>query len=105
MCELLSKRLAATGAVHPVAGAVALAARGHLGMSRDEFAELNGLDSCLVAAAEEGRVPFGRLPSEIDWVLDDIKGLDLLSLADAARATRCGTAAVSCQHEQPCSDA
>jgi len=105
MCELLGRRLAARGAPHPIAGAVALAARGHLGLGQGEFADLTGLDVSCLAEAEMGRVPFGRLPREFGWILDDIEGLDLLALATLERETRCGTAALACQHEQPCSDA
>ncbi len=105
MCERLALRLERAGAAHPVAGAVALVARGHLGMARHEFADLVGIEVADVGASEDGRVPFGRLPREIGWVLDDIEGLDLLVLADAARASRCGASAAACQHDPPCSDA
>ncbi len=105
MCELLGKRLAASGAPHPMAGAVALAARGHLGLDQEVFAGLVGIEVSDLSEAEAGMVPFGRLPRELDWILEDIKGLDLLALAAAARDARCGTVAVACQHEQPCSDA
>jgi len=105
MCELLGRRLAVRGAPHPIAGAVALAARGHLGLDQKGFADLIGLGVTEISEAETGMVPFGRLPCELDWVLEDIEGLDLLALAAAARYARCGTAAVACQHEQPCSDA
>lgn len=105
MCELLAHRLHGKGASHPVAGAVALAARGHLGLRRPEFAALVGLELSEVQSSEEGEVPFGGLPREIGWVLDDIDGLDLLALADLSRAPRCGARTVACQHAPSCFDA
>jgi len=105
MCELLGRQLSGCGVPHPIAGAVALAARGHLGLDQHDFADLIGLGISDLAKAESGMTPFGRLPRELDWILEDIKGLDLLALAATARAERCGNSASSCQHEQPCSDA
>lgn len=105
MCEHLALRLQRAGAPHPVAGAVALAARGHLGVTMHEFAEMVGLGVADLGAIEGGSVPFGCLPRELGAVLDDIEGLDLLALADAARSTRCGTAVVACQHAPSCFDA
>jgi len=105
MCELLALRLDEQGARHPVAGAVALAARGHLGLAQREFAQFVGLDSADVQSSEKGEVPFGELPRELGSVLAQIEGLDLLALADMSRATRCGARAVACQHDPSCSDA
>lgn len=103
-CERLARRLERSGAVHPVAGAMALAARGHIGVARQEFADLVGLDVAYLGAVEDGRVPFGRLPTEIDWVLAEIDGLDLLALADLAVTTRCGTGDDAWQNDPSCSD-
>jgi len=105
MCERLAQRLLQAGAVHPAAGAVAMAARGHVGISRQEFADLLGLDVAEIGAFEDGDIPFGCLPRELGWVLEQIEGLDLLALADLARSTRCGTPAVACQHAPSCFDA
>lgn len=105
MCERLARRLQRAGASHPVAGAVATAARGHIGVSRQEFADLIGFDVAEIAVFEAGEVPFGCLPREFGRVLGQIEGLDLLALADAARSTRCATSAAACKHTPSCFDA
>ena len=76
-CERLAERLHATGVTHPVAAAVALTARGHLGLSQSAFAERIGMSAARVAELEAGHVPFADLPDEVSAPL----GPGLLRLA------------------------
>lgn len=85
--ELLAVRARTAGVDHPVAAAVAQAARVSLLAGPEDFAERIGLPLDRLVEAESGAVRFGDLPIEFDPVLGSL-GLDLLSLADLARAWR-----------------
>lgn len=80
--ERLAERLRQDGAAHPVAAAVALAARGRRRSDPGAFAAAVGLDTALVRRAEAGEVPFGELPDELTEWLDPAQ---LLQLAELAR--------------------
>lgn len=78
VAERLAQRLAATGVPHPVAAAVALAARGHHGPDPHSHATQHRLDPDVVATAEAGHLPFDQLPDPlVDWLTPD----QLLQLA------------------------
>jgi hypothetical protein len=79
--ERMARRLRADRAPHPVAGAVALAARGHTCLPLDEFASSVGLPADEVRSAELGLVAFGELPAAIGAQVG-AAGADLLALAD-----------------------
>jgi hypothetical protein len=79
LVERLAHRLAASGARHPVAAAVAIACRGNTARDLDSFASWVGLPHPLLMACEAGEVAFADLP---DAVLTHHEGLDLLALAD-----------------------
>ena len=83
--ERMAKRLRSEGVAHPVAGAIAIAARGHLRMAQPEFAQ--AIDSSVeaVRSAETGFVPFGQLPGPIGRHAG-ATGADLLALADLESA-------------------
>ena len=72
--------LAAHGAPHPMAGALASAVRGRQQLDRYAYARELGLDLDAVDAAESGRTPLGKLPAaiaeRIPWL-----GVDLHALA------------------------
>jgi len=82
LCERIAARLADAGVTHPVAAAVALSARGHLGLDADVFANRYGIDPSRLRRLEAGAVAWEDLPDCIGAVLDDIDGFDLLALAD-----------------------
>ncbi len=79
--ERMARQLRAAGAAHPVAGAVALAARGHARMAQTEFAGHTELLVDVVRCIERGEMPFGDLPASIGSVAT-AAGADLLALAD-----------------------
>ncbi len=78
-CERLAERLQRAGYAHPVAAAVAQAARGHHGMDIEAFAAHLGLPPVDVRAAERGEVAFADLP---DAVTSAFGAGELLSLAE-----------------------
>ena len=65
LCERLSRRLAAEGARHPTAAAVALAVRGLQGADPATFANELGISPDQLARAESGNVAFDQLPPAI----------------------------------------
>lgn len=85
--ERMARRLRSRGAAHPVAGAVALAARGSRRLGADDFAVEMGLLGDVVRSAERGDVPLGSLPTEIG-ALAFATGADLLALTDLERQWR-----------------
>ena len=87
--ERMARRLRAEGAVHPVAAAVAVAARGHARMAVEVFAGAVELPVEAVRSAEVGSVPFGSLPGAIG-VQAGATGADLLALADLEAEWRNG---------------
>ncbi len=80
--EIVAARLLQRGATHPVAAALAIAARGQDGTTVDEFAAARGLDVSEVRALEAGAVPLEDLPDLIADVLDRTGRVDLLAMAD-----------------------
>ena len=79
--ERMARRLRSQGVANPVAGAVSVAARGHVRMAQPEFAAAVGLPVELVRSAETGVVPFGELPASMGEHVG-ATGADLLALAD-----------------------
>jgi hypothetical protein len=79
--ERLARRLRRAGAAHPVAGAVAQAARGASCLSLPQFSVLMDVSRQSVAMAEQGEVPFGELAPCIGRAAAST-GADLLALAD-----------------------
>ena len=79
--ERMAVQARAAGFRHPVAAAVALAARVSELADPATFAERHGIGAAQLAAAEAGTVRFGALPAAYDPVVVAL-GLDLLSLAD-----------------------
>jgi hypothetical protein len=79
--ERMARRLRADCAPHPVAGAVAVAARGHACLALHEFADVMCLPVEAVRSAELGLVAFGELPAAIGAQVG-ATGADLLALAD-----------------------
>jgi hypothetical protein len=79
--ERLARRLRRAGAVHPVAGAVAQAARGASCLSLPRFSALMDLSPRSVGMAERGEVPFGELAPCVGRAAS-CAGADLLALAD-----------------------
>ena len=86
--ELLARRLRLRGAAHPVAGAVAQAARGASCLAVAEFSEEMNLTVDLVTRAERGCVSFGLLPSQIGLAAAGT-GADLFALAGLVREWCC----------------
>lgn len=82
VCERLAHQLHRRGAPHPVAAAVALAARGHLGLDIAEFADAVDLPLDTARRAEAGDIAWEDLPDILGSLLDSMPGVDLLSLAD-----------------------
>lgn len=82
VCERLAQHLDRSGATHPVAAAVALAARGHHGLDVDDFARGLGLSADAVGRAEAGGIAWEDLPDIIGDLLESIPSIDLLALAD-----------------------
>jgi len=93
LTEHLARRLRAEGASHPVAGAVALAARGSRQLTVSEFSTEFGVAVDAVRAAEAGQTAFAELPAEVGAVAEST-GVDLLSLADLEQAWRAPSSAV-----------
>lgn len=87
--ERMARRLRASGAAHPVAAAVSVAARGHTRMPVEEFAVAAELPAEFVRAAERGVVAFGELPPAIGIQVGDT-GADILALADLEASWRDG---------------
>lgn len=85
--EHLARRLRRRGVAHPVAGAVALAARGSARRDPVEFAAMIGCSAETVAAGEAGSIAFGELDPEIG-LLAATAGADLMVLADLEQAWR-----------------
>ena len=56
VCERLAQHLDRSGATHPVAAAVTLAARGHQGLDVAEFADVLGLPVDAIRRAEAGNI-------------------------------------------------
>jgi hypothetical protein len=81
MVERMAAQAHDAGLVHPVAAAVALAARVSQLAGPEEFAERTGVPITRLVEAEAGTVRFGELPLAYDAVLAEL-GLELLSLAD-----------------------
>ncbi len=79
--ERMARRIRTSGAAHPVAAAVALAARGHMRLDQIEFAANVGRSVDHVRSNEAGTVAFGDLPSEVGSAAAST-GADLLALAD-----------------------
>ena len=82
VCERIADRLHRSGAIHPVAAAVALAARGHCGIGVDEFARTVGLSVDTVRSAEAGDIAWEELPDVLGSLVESIPSVDLLTLAD-----------------------
>ena len=88
VCERLARHLDRSGATHPVAAAVALAARGHRGRDTDEFAGVLGLPVDTIRRAESGDIAWEELPDIIGDLLEAMPNIDLLALADLDAAYR-----------------
>ena len=82
VCERLAMHLDRSGATHPVAAAVALAARGHHGLDLADFAAELGLPVEAVQRAEAGDIAWEELPDIIGHLLEAMANIDLLALAD-----------------------
>ena len=80
LCERFAERLRRQGVRHPLAAAVALAARGQRGVDRHQWAVLLSLPPDAVDAAESGQVPFDQLPPAIRRAAAAIPTLDLARL-------------------------
>lgn len=80
LLERVAVRLAHEGAAHPVAGAAALAARGHAGMDQAAFARAHELAVETVDAAERGDLPLNELPETLLSIVVDHPGLDLVAI-------------------------
>ena len=65
-----------------MAAAVALAARGHLGLGIDEFADAVDLSLDTVRRAEAGDIAWEDLPDILGSLLESMPSVDLLALAD-----------------------
>ncbi len=92
MVERMAVQARRGGAAHPVAAALASAARVSRLAPVEEFAERTGIPIARLVEAEAGAVPFGELPREYDSVFASID-VDLLSLADLERQWRDGAPA------------
>lgn len=79
--ERLAERLRQDGALHPVAAAVALAARGRGRVEQGAFADAVGVDRRLLERAEAGEIAFADLPDELTGWLDPVQLLQLAALA------------------------
>jgi len=85
--ERMARRLRAEGAEHPVAAALAVAARGHARLTAHEYAASVGLPVDLIDSAETGGIAFSDLPMVVGEQTGAI-GADLLSLADLEASWR-----------------
>ena len=88
LCLRLAEGFRLEGYEHPVAAAVAVAARGISGLGQTEFAERFGRSEVDVEATETGAVAFVELPAEVGNILEASQRFDLLQLADLDRAFR-----------------
>ena len=88
LCLRLAEGFRLEGYEHPVAAAVAVAARGITGLGQTEFAERFGRSEVDVEATETGAVAFVELPAEVGDILEASQRFDLLQLADLDRAFR-----------------
>lgn len=79
--ERLARRMHDASVPHPVAAAVAQAARGCARMSPTEFATLLGITTGAVERSEAGDVAFGDLLPQLGLAVA-MSGADLLGLAD-----------------------
>jgi hypothetical protein len=84
LCERLAERLRSQGVTHPVAAAVALAARGHHGVDVEQFARDIGVDVHELCDVEAGTVEFVDLPDELAWAFARIPSASLFLMADLA---------------------
>ena len=83
----LAAALLVEGFEHPVAGAVAQAARIHALAAPEPFAERLGVDAFTLRRAEAGLVAFDRLPAAYLAFVDGIDvAVDLVSLRELAEA-------------------
>lgn len=85
LLERVAVRLAHDGAPHPVAGATALAARGHAGVDQAAFALAHTLTVEAVVAAERGDLALNELPEAMLLIVVDHPGLDLVAIEDLDR--------------------
>ena len=81
-CERLAERLRSKGVTHPVAAAVALAARGHRGVDVQPFADAIGLSTPLLRQVEAGAIAFADLPDEVALAFARIPSASLFLMAD-----------------------
>jgi hypothetical protein len=81
-CERLAERLSARGAAHPVAAAVALAARGAHGVDVGTFANDIGVAARALRQVEAGTVAFADLPDELACAYARIPSANLFLTAD-----------------------
>lgn len=87
----LAAALLVEGFEHPVAGAVAQAARIHALAAPEPFAERLGVDGFTLRRAEAGLVAFDRLPAAYLAFVDGIDvAIDLVSLRELAAAVDAG---------------
>ena len=90
-CERLAERLRSQGVSHPVAAAVALAARGHRGVDVEPFAAAIGLDAHQLRQIEAGTVAFADLPDEVALAFARIPSASLFLMADLDREMASGS--------------
>ena len=83
-CERLAERLRSKGVTHPVAAAVALAARGHRGVDIEQYATDIGVNVPELCEVEAGTVEFVDLPDELAWAFARIPSASLFLMADLA---------------------
>lgn len=81
MVERMAAQARDGGAAHPVAAALASAARMSRLAGPEEFADRTGIPVARLVEAEAGSVPFGQLHAAYDPLFASL-GFDLLSLAD-----------------------
>jgi hypothetical protein len=86
LCLMMAEDFLVREYRHPVAAALALAARGVTGLERPAFAERFDRTEDEVAATEGGSVAFTDLPVEVGDLLESSQKYDLLQLADLDRA-------------------
>ena len=85
LCLRLAEELHSDGVEHPVAAALAVAARGVSGLEPAAFARYLGWDEATVRATESGLVGFADLPPEVGDLLASTGRIDLLQVADLER--------------------
>jgi len=85
--ERMAGGLRSAGADHPVAGAVALAARGHCRLEQGEFAATVGCSVEHIRSTEIGDIAFGDLPDHVGDAAV-VLGVDLFALADLEQEWR-----------------